>query len=140
MSELDDLAERVQELGAENRRLKGENVTYQTSLESLVKARTDQLQSTVRDLERSYDTTLETLGDALDLKDGETTGHSRRVTLFSIGIAQALGLPREKIAVIARGAFLHDIGKMAVPDRILLKPGQLDPEELRTMKEHPLLG
>jgi cyclic di-GMP phosphodiesterase len=137
MSELDDLAKRVQELEAQNRRLKGENVTYQTNLESLVKARTDQLQAALHNLERSYDTTLETLGDALELKNGETTGHSRRATAFSIGIAQALGLPREKIAVIARGAFLHDIGKMAIPDRILLKPGQLDPEEMRVMREHP---
>src|ERR1044071_4356035 len=102
----------------ENRRLKVENRTYQTNLESLVKARTEQLQATVSSLERSYDITLEALGDALDLKDAETEGHSRRVTLFTIAIAQALGLPREQITIIARGAFLHDIGKMAIPDKI----------------------
>src|SRR5271154_2346152 len=96
----------------ENRRLKVENRTYQTNLESLVKARTDQLQNAMASLERSYDITLEALGDALDLKDRETEGHSRRVTLFTIAIAQALGMPREQITVIARGAFLHDIGKM----------------------------
>src|SRR5579863_7692183 len=124
----------------ENRRLKVENRTYQTNLESLVKARTDQLQATVRELERSYDITLEALGDALDLKDAETGGHTRRVTLFTIAIAQALGLPREQIAVIARGAFLHDIGKMAIPDAILRKPDKLDPNEVTIMQEHAYRG
>lgn len=124
----------------ENRRLKVENRTYQTNLESLVKARTDQLQAAMQNLERSYDITLETLGDALDLKDRETEGHSRRVTLFTIAIAQALGLPRELITVIARGAFLHDIGKIAIPDRILNKPGKLEPEEMTIMKEHAYHG
>ncbi|HEY3972432.1 MAG TPA: HD domain-containing phosphohydrolase [Candidatus Sulfotelmatobacter sp.] len=124
----------------ENRRLKVENRIYQTNLESLVKARTDQLQATMSNLERSYDITLETLGDALDLKDRETEGHSRRVTLFTIAIAQALGLPREQITVIARGAFLHDIGKIAIPDRILNKPGKLEPEEMTIMKEHAYHG
>jgi len=124
----------------ENRRLKVENRTYQTNLESLVKARTDQLQATVRELERSYDNLLEALGDALDLKDRETEGHSRRVTLFTIAIAQAMGLPREQITVIARGAFLHDIGKMAIPDSILNKPGKLEPREMQIMKEHAYHG
>lgn len=124
----------------ENRRLKVENRTYQTNLESLVKARTDQLQAAMSSLERSYDITLEALGDALDLKDRETEGHSRRVTLFTIAIAQALGLPREQVTVIARGAFLHDIGKMAIPDEILKKPGKLAPEEMEIMKEHAYHG
>jgi putative nucleotidyltransferase with HDIG domain len=120
----------------ENRRLKVENRTYQTNLESLVEARTDQLQAAMADLERSYDTTLQALGDALDLKDRETEGHSKRVTAFTMAIARAMGLPREHIDVIARGAFLHDIGKMAIPDRILLKPGKLDEEEKLIMREH----
>jgi putative nucleotidyltransferase with HDIG domain len=124
----------------ENRRLKVENRTYQTNLESLVKARTEQLQATVRELERSYDITLEALGDALDLKDRETEGHSRRVTLFTIAIAQAMGLPREQITVIARGAFLHDIGKMAIPDSILNKPGKLESHEMAIMREHAYHG
>src|SRR3954451_22292937 len=72
----------------ENRRLKVENRTYQTNLESLVKARTEQLQATVRELERSYDITLEVLGEALDYKDRETEGHSKRVTAYTIAIAQ----------------------------------------------------
>ncbi len=124
----------------ENRRLKVENRTYQTNLESLVAARTDQLQAAMGSLERSYDITLEALGDALDLKDAETEGHSRRVTAFTIAIAKHMGLPHEQIPVIARGAFLHDIGKMAIPDAILRKPGKLTPDEIKTMQEHCYKG
>jgi cyclic di-GMP phosphodiesterase len=124
----------------ENRRLKVENRTYQTNLEVLVKARTDQLQTAMANLERSYDITLETLGDALDLKDRETEGHSKRVTAFTIAIARAMGLPREQINTIARGAFLHDIGKIAIPDSILKKPGKLESDEMTIMKEHAYHG
>jgi putative nucleotidyltransferase with HDIG domain len=124
----------------ENRRLKLENRTYQTNLESLVEARTLQLQKALRDLERSYDITLQALGDALDLKDRETEGHSRRVTAFTMAIARHMGLPPEQVAMIARGAFLHDIGKMAIPDKILNKPGKLDPDEVLIMKEHCFKG
>jgi putative nucleotidyltransferase with HDIG domain len=120
----------------ENRRLKLENRAYQTNLESLVDARTEQLKKAMVDLERSYDITLEALGGALDLKDAETEGHSRRVTAFTIAIARAMGLPKNQIDVIARGAFLHDIGKMAIPDKILTKPDKLTPEEIVVMREH----
>src|SRR6185369_16711444 len=120
----------------ENRRLKLENRAYQTNLEVLVTARTEQLRQAMNDLERSYDITLEALGDALDLKDAETEGHSKRVTAFTIAIARAMGLSSDRIRVIARGAFLHDIGKMAIPDAILRKPGALTPDEINIMKEH----
>src|SRR5271167_3655029 len=124
----------------ENRRLKMENRAYQTDLESLVDARTEQLQTAMSNLERSYDITLEALGDALDLRDAETQGHSKRVTAFTIAIARAMGLPQERVRVIARGAFLHDVGKMAIPDAILRKPGRLSPEEQEIMQQHSLLG
>src|SRR5262249_5963011 len=114
----------------ENRRLKLENRAYQTNLEALVAARTEQLNKTMENLERSYDITLEALGDALDLKDAETEGHSKRVTAFTIAIARRMGLTKDQIAVIARGAFLHDIGKMAIPDAILRKPDKLTPDEM----------
>lgn len=120
----------------ENRRLKMENREYQTRLEALVDARTEELRKAVADLERSYGMTLEALGGALDLKDAETEGHSRRVTVFTIAIARAMGLSKDQIDVIARGAFLHDIGKMAIPDAILRKPGKLGPEEITVMQEH----
>jgi putative nucleotidyltransferase with HDIG domain len=120
----------------ENRRLKLENREYQTNLESLVAARTEQLRKAVADLERSYGMTLEALGGALDMKDAETEGHSRRVTAFTMAIARKLGLPKDQVEVIARGAFLHDIGKMAIPDAILRKPGPLTPDEITIMREH----
>jgi len=124
----------------ENRRLKLENRAYQTKLEALVEQRTAQLRNVIGSLERSYDITLEALGDALDLKDAETEGHSKRVTAFTIAIARALGVPKDEINVIARGAFLHDIGKMAIPDAILRKPGALTPEEIAIMREHCYRG
>ncbi|MGB7586093.1 MAG: HD domain-containing phosphohydrolase [Terriglobales bacterium] len=124
----------------ENRRLKLENRAYQTSLEAQVAARTQQWQHAMYDLERSYDITLEALGDALDLKDAETEGHSKRVTAFTIAIARTMEVPKEQITVIARGAFLHDIGKMAIPDNILRKPGALTPDEITIMREHCYRG
>lgn len=124
----------------EHRRLKLENRAYQSNLETLVAARTEQLRQAMNDLERSYDITLEALGDALDLKDAETEGHSKRVTAFTIAIARAMGLSAERIRIIARGAFLHDIGKMAIPDAILRKPGALTPDETEIMREHCFRG
>lgn len=86
----------------ENRRLKLENRAYQFNLESLVEARSQQLKQALHDLERSYDITLEALGDALDLKDAETEGHSKRVTAFTIALARAMGLGDDHIRIIAR--------------------------------------
>jgi putative nucleotidyltransferase with HDIG domain len=113
-----------------------ENRAYQTELEAKVEARTQALNEAMIDLKRSYGLTLEALGGALDLKDAETEGHSRRVTVFTIAIAKTMGLAKEQIDVIAHGAFLHDIGKMAIPDAILRKPGKLDPKEIEEMQEH----
>jgi putative nucleotidyltransferase with HDIG domain len=124
----------------ENRRLKLENRDYQTNLEALVTARTEQLRQAISTLERSYDITLEALGNALDLKDAETEGHSKRVTAFTIAIARAMNLSSDQIRVIARGAFLHDIGKMAIPDAILRKPSALDADEIAVMREHCYRG
>ncbi|HUY81181.1 MAG TPA: HD domain-containing phosphohydrolase [Acidobacteriaceae bacterium] len=109
-------------------------------LERLVAARTDLLHAAIADLEQAYDITLEALGDALDLKDAETEGHSRRVTAYTIALARAMGLKGDAIRGISRGAFLHDIGKMAIPDAILLKPGKLDRHERAMMREHCTRG
>lgn len=124
----------------ENRRLKVENRIYQTNLESLVEARTKQLQAAVEELKRSYDITLEVLVEALDYKDRETEWHSQRVTAYTMAIARRMGIPSEQIEVIARGALLHDVGKIAIPDSILLKPSKLTTEEMTSMKEHCYLG
>jgi putative nucleotidyltransferase with HDIG domain len=113
---------------------------YKNNLEQLVTARTNMLHEAMSDLERSYDITLEALGDALDLRDAETEGHSKRVTAYTIALARAMGLPASQLRVIARGAFLHDIGKIAIPDSILLKPGTLDADEIQQMREHCTRG
>lgn len=117
-----------------------ENQNYQLSLEQVVQARTELLQQAMEDLEHSYDITLEALGDALDLKDSETEGHSKRVTAYTIALARAMGIKPAEIKVIARGAFLHDIGKMAIPDEILRKPGALTRDEQEIMREHCTRG
>jgi putative nucleotidyltransferase with HDIG domain len=124
----------------ENRRLKRENDAYRTNLEALVAARTQQLKSAMGDLKRSYNITIEALGDVLDYKDAETEGHSRRVTTFTIAMAKQMGLSKEDIETIAFGAFLHDIGKVKIPDAILTKPGKLTAAEYEHMKEHCYLG
>jgi putative nucleotidyltransferase with HDIG domain len=113
---------------------------HRQSLEQLVEARTEMLRRAIADLERSYDITLEALGNALDLKDAETEGHSKRVTAYSIVIARAMSIDASEVKVIARGAFLHDIGKMAIPDAILAKPGKLTPQEQAVMREHCIRG
>ena len=117
-----------------------ETHNYQQSLEQVVRARTEMLRQAMDDLEHSYDVTLEALGDALDLKDSETEGHSKRVTAYTIALARAMGISPAEIKVIARGAFLHDIGKMAIPDEILRKPGTLTPEEQDVMRDHCTRG
>jgi putative nucleotidyltransferase with HDIG domain len=113
---------------------------YQQNLEMVVRARTEMLRQAMEDLEHSYDVTLEALGDALDLKDSETEGHSKRVTAYTIALARAMGIEPVQIKVIARGAFLHDIGKMAIPDEILLKPNKLTAKEQEVMREHCARG
>ena len=113
---------------------------YQQNLEQVVRARTEMLRQAMEDLEHSYDITLEALGDALDLKDSETEGHSKRVTAYTIALARAMGISPAEIKVIARGAFLHDIGKMAIPDDILRKPAALTLEEQEVMREHCARG
>jgi PAS domain S-box-containing protein/putative nucleotidyltransferase with HDIG domain len=99
-------------------------------LEQRVVART-------RELAEAYDTTLEGWALALELRDKETEGHSRRVTETTIKVARALDIPEEQIVHIRRGAILHDIGKMAIPDEILRKAGPLTEAERRIVAEHP---
>lgn len=124
----------------QHRRLILENRSYQRNLEQLVEERTAQLTGAISQLEQSYDDTLEALGSALDLKDAETEGHCQRVTAFTISIAKAMPVPHAYLAVLARAAFLHDIGKMAIPDSILRKPGPLNDDEKQVMRKHCQIG
>jgi PAS domain S-box-containing protein len=95
------------------------------------------LQRSNIELSLAYDTTIEGWARALDLRDKETEGHSRRVTELSIRIANEFRIDDKDMVHIRRGALLHDIGKMGIPDSILLKPGKLDEEEWKIMKLHP---
>ncbi len=99
-----------------------------------------QLQRSNTDLILAYDETIEGWSRALDLRDRETEGHSQRVTELTLKIARAMGMSEEQRVHVRRGALLHDIGKMGVPDAILLKPGALTDEEWEIMRRHPTLA
>jgi HD-GYP domain-containing protein (c-di-GMP phosphodiesterase class II) len=88
----------------------------------------------------AYEATIEGWSRALDLRDKETEGHSRRVTTMTVRLAQALGVSDAELVHVRRGALLHDIGKMGVPDAILLKPGPLTEEEWAIMRRHPAMA
>jgi PAS domain S-box-containing protein len=89
------------------------------------------------ELMRAYDATIEGWAHALDLRDKETEGHSRRVTEMTMRVAQAMRLDANELVHVRRGALLHDVGKLGIPDAILLKPGPLTEEEWRVMRRHP---
>ncbi len=98
------------------------------------------LQRTNVDLTLSYDATIEGWARALELKDMETEGHSRRVVKLTLDMARRMGISGEKLGHIRRGALLHDIGKMGIPDSILQKQGKLTVEEWDIMKQHPVFA
>ncbi len=95
------------------------------------------LRTANKELISAYDATIEGWARALDLRDHETEGHSRRVTDMTVHLAKLVGVPPSQIADMRRGALLHDIGKMAIPDSVLHKPGELDQNELIIMRRHP---
>ena len=97
----------------------------------------DNLQRTNTELALAYDTTLEGWSRALDLRDRETVGHTTRVTGLTLKLARAMGMSEASLVHVRRGALLHDIGKMGIPDNILLKPGPLTGAEMEVMRRHP---
>jgi putative nucleotidyltransferase with HDIG domain len=98
----------------------------------------DGLQASNKELQDAYKATLEGWVQALDMRDKETEGHTQRVTILTLRLAESMGVTGEQLTHIRRGALLHDIGKMAIPDSILLKPGPLTNEEREVIQRHPV--
>jgi len=116
-----------------HKRLEDELRQLNNLLEERVRQRTEQLAD-------AYDTTLEGWAKALELRDQETEGHSRRVTEMTVCVAREMGINGSKLDSIRRGALLHDIGKMGVPDRILHKPDNLTEDEFDIVRKHPVIA
>lgn len=91
-----------------------------------------------KELREAYEATIEGWSRALEFRDQETEGHCRRVTWMAVRLAQEMGIAGEELLHLRRGALLHDIGKMGIPDSILLKPGKLSPEERKVMEQHTI--
>ncbi|RFT16538.1 MAG: HD-hydrolase domain [Candidatus Saccharicenans subterraneus] len=124
----------------QRRQLKLENEYYLRNLTKLKLEQSRHIRKLL-ELEEIYDTTVENLMTALDLRDVETFGHSRTVSKYSQVLAEVLGLKDQPtLDHIRKGALLHDIGKIAIPDSILKKPGPLTPEEWEKIRMHPTLG
>jgi len=117
-----------------------EDHRYRLGLEVEVALQADQLAEALRSLDNAYQATLEALAAFLDARERDTGRHSQRVMRFTAAIAAKMGIRSTLLMDIARGALLHDIGKIGVPDHILLKPGKLTPEEWVEMRKHPDVG
>jgi HD-GYP domain-containing protein (c-di-GMP phosphodiesterase class II) len=98
------------------------------------------LQRSHEELEAAYDATLEGWSLAMEMRDDETQGHAQRVSALCVDLGRRMGMPAEQLVHVRRGALLHDIGKMAVPDAILRKPGPLSDPEWQVMRRHPEYG
>ena len=144
----------VIEKALDKRRLILENREYQLNLERKVQERTTEIVARKKEIEQlysklsiafhqiseTYNATLESLIVALDARDSETRGHSKRVVEYTTLIAERMEVASAAIVNMRRGALLHDIGKIGIPDAILLKPGKLSEEEWVIMKKHPEIG
>jgi putative nucleotidyltransferase with HDIG domain len=100
----------------------------------------DRVKASEAELRSNYELTLEAWAKVLEIRDRETEGHSRRLVELSTRLARALGLTEGQITSLRHGALLHDIGKLAVPDEILLKPGALNYAERKLMQQHPVFA
>ena len=122
------------------RRLELARHRYRKSLENRVREKTAELSRTLGDLQATYSQTLWSLVAALDAREHETSDHSQRVVRYTLAVARRLGIAEKDLPDIGRGALLHDIGKIGVPDAILLKPAKLTPAEWDEMRKHPQTG
>ncbi|WP_306535148.1 HD domain-containing phosphohydrolase [Geobacter sp.] len=124
----------------EQQRLLIENREYQANLEKKVEEQTRQIRTAMEDLNLAYNHTLTALVRALDAREKETGSHSERVMGYTMLLGKTMGIPESDLSVMARGALLHDIGKIGISDNILLKPAKLDEGEWTEMRLHPQLG
>ena len=122
------------------RRIELARKRYQKKLERKVRDRTGELRTALRNIQGTYQTTLLALVRALDAREHETSDHSQRVVKYTEVIAERLSLRGQELEEIGRGALLHDIGKIGVPDAVLLKPAKLTTEEWKEMRRHPDIG
>lgn len=130
----------VVQRATEFRRLRQENQRYQNDLESMVRQRSAALSEALRETERSYRFTLEALVALLDERTDDTSAHSRRVRHLARCLGQEMKLTEKELEDLDKGALLHDIGKLAIPDAIMHKPGALTEDERRVMRAHPEIG
>jgi response regulator RpfG family c-di-GMP phosphodiesterase len=124
----------------ERRNLALEKKHYQVSLEFKVMEQTEKIRKTMIDLTHAYDETLTALVKALDAREKEVGSHSERVMSYTTFIGKNLGIAGKDLEELAKGALLHDIGKIGISDNILLKPGKLDDNEWIEMRKHPQIG
>jgi diguanylate cyclase (GGDEF)-like protein/putative nucleotidyltransferase with HDIG domain len=124
----------------DHRRLRMENERYRLRLEEMVRQKSAALVEALEQVKHSYDFTLQVLAGLLDAREHNTGQHSVRVREMAITMGEALNMTEEGLSKLGQGALLHDIGKIAVPDAILIKPGPLTDEEWKIMKTHPEVG
>ncbi len=122
------------------RRIELARKRYQKKLERKVRDRTTELRAALRDISFTYQNTLLALVAALDAREHETSDHSQRVVKYTTAIGAKMGISGTELEEIGRGALLHDIGKIGVPDAVLLKPGKLTQDEWTEMRKHPDIG
>jgi HD-GYP domain-containing protein (c-di-GMP phosphodiesterase class II) len=134
------LRRRVRERSGEMEQLKSQVLEWNRRLEQRVRERTAELESAHRQLQDAYLQTVTSLVEAMTAKDTYLFSHSHSVATYARAIAEELGLSRERIDRLVQGCELHDLGKIAVPDTILLKPGALTEQEFEIVKQHPLWG
>lgn len=124
----------------DKRRLILENRAYQANLEQKVREQTEVIRTVMGEINLAYEHTLAALIRALDAREKEVGSHSERVMAYASLLAEASGIDELGRSVLAKGALLHDIGKIGVSDNILLKPAKLDEAEWEIMRQHPAVG
>jgi putative nucleotidyltransferase with HDIG domain len=117
-----------------------ENERYHQHLCATVERKSEALNAALDEVTRAYEATLTTLVAMLDAREHRTARHSRRVMRLARRLAEAMNLPADEVDAIGQGALLHDLGKIGIPDHILLKPGPLDDAERERIRTHPRLG